>query len=470
MRKIGLLLVGLLAACGGSNGDGDGGASVTTQPAAVSAEFCSILRDGAAELDDQTAAAGESAGEQLALLAENIGDFSRLLRRLEASAPDEIESDMAAVADSWAAQADDASEMASNPLGGVAGVVMRSLLTSSSVEAVDEYAERECGRGLFGTGVERLAEEAEAAAAGGPPKPSELFFVKCGAEGWSASALDVGSGEARVLFESARAAGTSICSIAGTVLGSEVMLSRDGRFLYMVRGVLVDLQTGTAVNVEQKMGSLSAGLRTGSGLNEQNVSLDDHALNPLTNEIYFQAGGSYYTASAAAIVAGSTALDGPNPIERLGACFVDKGHMGVLELATPRSVSGKYCRFGDRYFLLNDPVGSSSRFAIASGCPSYFGNDPEWLDDETLIGPSSGVVSKPVTTEDCPRIVYRTTGDRGIEATMPLPGSRRVFLISDHPRDDTAEIYGLNVDSPGEPVLVAAVPGRDAVFIARGSR
>lgn len=138
-RWVGAALVAAVVA-----GACSGGPSRSTEA------FCDELNRGASELDEQTAAAGDDLGAQFELVVANIGDFTRLLHRLNERAPDEIRSDMSAAVELWDEQADRAADAASDPLGALASVLMQSVMTAPSIEAVDAFAVENCGRVLFG--------------------------------------------------------------------------------------------------------------------------------------------------------------------------------------------------------------------------------------------------------------------------------------------------------------------------------
>jgi hypothetical protein len=112
--------------------------------------FCDELNEGAAALDERTATAGDDLGAQFELVVANIGDFTRLLHRLDERAPDEIRTDMSAVIEQWDAQVERTGDLANDPLGALAAALMQSVMTAPSVEAIDAFAVEQCGRVLFG--------------------------------------------------------------------------------------------------------------------------------------------------------------------------------------------------------------------------------------------------------------------------------------------------------------------------------
>lgn len=114
------------------------------------ASFCSELVQGAGKLDKQTKDAPNTGAGQFGLFLRNMGDFNRLLHRLDDRAPKEIESDMNQVVKVFDDAANRAGEAAKNPLGALASGLMSSVLAGPSVEAVDSYAQKHCGRKLFG--------------------------------------------------------------------------------------------------------------------------------------------------------------------------------------------------------------------------------------------------------------------------------------------------------------------------------
>ena len=91
---------------------------------------------------------GTSSDEQLlggALL--NIGEMTRLIHRLDQSAPDEIKSEMSDVRKQWDSQSELASQ---SPLGGLAQAFISSVMNGASVRAVETYSKANCGKTLFG--------------------------------------------------------------------------------------------------------------------------------------------------------------------------------------------------------------------------------------------------------------------------------------------------------------------------------
>ena len=108
------------------------------------------MERGASELDERTAAAGDDVAAQLDLIVANIGDFTRLLHRLDERAPDEIRSDMSDAVELWDAQAEPAGEAVNDPMGALATTLLQSVMTAPSIEAVDRFASDRCGRVLFG--------------------------------------------------------------------------------------------------------------------------------------------------------------------------------------------------------------------------------------------------------------------------------------------------------------------------------
>lgn len=134
-----LVLVALLSvACGGRGSQRSVGS------------FCSELVRGAGQLDKQTKDAPKTGARQFGLFLQNMGDFNRLLHRLDARAPRDIASDMNQVVKVFDDAANRAGEAAKNPLGALASGLVSSVLAGPSVEAVDSYAQKHCGRKLFG--------------------------------------------------------------------------------------------------------------------------------------------------------------------------------------------------------------------------------------------------------------------------------------------------------------------------------
>lgn len=79
------------------------------------------------------------------MMAQAIGDVVIIFERLEAVAPEEIRPDVAAIRDSLKSQVDSAGEMATNPLGAIAGGLFSALATGGSWQRVSEYVVEQCG-------------------------------------------------------------------------------------------------------------------------------------------------------------------------------------------------------------------------------------------------------------------------------------------------------------------------------------
>jgi uncharacterized protein YceK len=80
-----------------------------------------------------------------AMLAQSIGDTVVIFDKLDRVAPDEIEPDVAAVRDSLKAQIESAGEMATDPLGALAGGLVQGLSTGGSWQRVGDYVTTHCG-------------------------------------------------------------------------------------------------------------------------------------------------------------------------------------------------------------------------------------------------------------------------------------------------------------------------------------
>ncbi|MBB2988507.1 hypothetical protein [Terracoccus luteus] len=83
-------------------------------------------------------------------LMENLGEFTRMLHKLDELAPDEIKSEMSESVKAWDRQADTAQEMVKNPLGALAGGLASSIMSSGSMKAVDVWAKQNCQMPVFG--------------------------------------------------------------------------------------------------------------------------------------------------------------------------------------------------------------------------------------------------------------------------------------------------------------------------------
>jgi hypothetical protein len=115
------------------------------------ASFCGELDRSGQKLDERTSSAGADVGSQIGMIVENIGDFTAMLHRLDDRAPAEIRSDMDQAVKAWDKQADAIADAQSDPLGALAGTFTNSIMSASSVEAVDRYARDHCNRVIFGS-------------------------------------------------------------------------------------------------------------------------------------------------------------------------------------------------------------------------------------------------------------------------------------------------------------------------------
>lgn len=114
--------------------------------------FCSTLDDGIASMKETFTSADPN--DTLGLLratADSVGQLTRIIRKLDAVAPDAIAEDMHAVRELWDKQADLARDAADNPLGAVAGSVASAFMNAGSIKAVDVFARDHCSSQLAGT-------------------------------------------------------------------------------------------------------------------------------------------------------------------------------------------------------------------------------------------------------------------------------------------------------------------------------
>ena len=121
------------------------------------AEFCAVLDDQLGQITDRfdDATDADPIGAILEMFA-TYGELELAMSRLAAAAPDEISDDMAIVAESMQT---DAAGAIDNPLAAVLQALVTSATTQGSVDRVDAFADRECGRPVFGQVVFRATEE-----------------------------------------------------------------------------------------------------------------------------------------------------------------------------------------------------------------------------------------------------------------------------------------------------------------------
>lgn len=136
-----VVFVVLVAACGSSSGSD---AAIRSTQA-----FCTELDAGVSAMG---AASTGSTVDRALQLANNVGSFDRMLQRMDASAPVEIETEMRASLEVWDSIKNDLGEAVSNPLSASAGVVIAVMAGSGSLSAVDSFAAQNCGTAVFGLG------------------------------------------------------------------------------------------------------------------------------------------------------------------------------------------------------------------------------------------------------------------------------------------------------------------------------
>lgn len=113
--------------------------------------FCDELDRGVAAMSSNTQASGDDLEDLLLLIVGNAGEFSRMVNRLSDVAPDDIQTEMETVAESWNGQAEMLESVASNPFGAIAAGILQSILDSGSYQAVDQFALDNCGGQVFGS-------------------------------------------------------------------------------------------------------------------------------------------------------------------------------------------------------------------------------------------------------------------------------------------------------------------------------
>jgi len=139
-------LVATLVACSGDRGSNDGGGGSV-------ADFCSELESGRTRLAENVDGETTDLPGQLAGAIANIGEFTRLLHRLEEVAPSEIETEMSDAAELWDDHAGIVADGVNDPVGALAASIVASTFASGSVREVDEFAANNCETQLFGTYV-----------------------------------------------------------------------------------------------------------------------------------------------------------------------------------------------------------------------------------------------------------------------------------------------------------------------------
>lgn len=125
----------LLAGCGGGR-----------SPEA----FCGELKTSMDGINAKYKATSNDALAGLGGLMENLGEFTRMLHKLDELAPDEISAEMSESVKAWDKQADTAQEMVKNPLGALAGGLASGIMSAGSMKAVDAWAKTNCQMPVFG--------------------------------------------------------------------------------------------------------------------------------------------------------------------------------------------------------------------------------------------------------------------------------------------------------------------------------
>jgi hypothetical protein len=120
--------------------------------------FCSELKAGNARMKAHYAAAGQDVPSQLGLIAQEVGEYTRLVHRLDEAAPDEIKTEMHDSREAWDKQADNIST--SDPLGMLASGLMNAMMSSASMAAVDKYAKSHCDVYVFSMGTPQAKQTA----------------------------------------------------------------------------------------------------------------------------------------------------------------------------------------------------------------------------------------------------------------------------------------------------------------------
>ena len=136
--------------------------------------FCSELKTSMDGINAKYKATSNDALAGLGGLMENLGEFTRMLHKLDELAPDEIKSEMAESVKAWDRQADTAQEMVKNPLGALAGGLASGIMSAGSMKAVDAWAKTNCQMPVFGfaDAGESLAQRVGAGTSGTTAGPS----------------------------------------------------------------------------------------------------------------------------------------------------------------------------------------------------------------------------------------------------------------------------------------------------------
>ena len=120
--------------------------------------FCSTYNSEKSKFQSQYGSLGQSGGTQSAGAAltnlmlgfQSLGDVTVILTKMDKTAPNDIEPDMAAVLDSWKGMQTTLGDEASNAFNpkGLVGAILKGLLASAesngSWTRVSDYIQRNC--------------------------------------------------------------------------------------------------------------------------------------------------------------------------------------------------------------------------------------------------------------------------------------------------------------------------------------
>lgn len=121
------------------------GSADTSSSEPTSTEFCTILNESITTMSTRSNTAGSSGSEQLGLVIANLSEINRTMERLADVAPQEIQTDMRIVSDSWRTQT---SAIGGDLAGSTAQILVSGILSSASYEVVDSWSLANCGVGL----------------------------------------------------------------------------------------------------------------------------------------------------------------------------------------------------------------------------------------------------------------------------------------------------------------------------------
>ena len=122
---------------------------VSCAPTRSPEAFCGVVDEYTEELQANVTSADGGLSEFLAVF-ENVGIFRNMLIDLAEVSPDEIRTDVEVVRDQYVQMIDEAGDAASDPLGGIAGMLALALFNGQSYQRIDQYSQANCGVTVFG--------------------------------------------------------------------------------------------------------------------------------------------------------------------------------------------------------------------------------------------------------------------------------------------------------------------------------